>query len=98
MVVISFLYLEGRKEGRLYLLEETQKGPSLSSAPVHSEDGCLGFLLLTVGGVLLPQSCPTLYAPVDCSPPGSSVNGILQARILEWVAIPFSRGSSRPRD
>ena len=36
--------------------------------------------------------------PVDCSPPGSSVHGILQARILEWVAISFSRGSSRPRD
>ena len=36
--------------------------------------------------------------PVDCSPPGSSVHGILQARILEWVAISFSRGSSWPRD
>ena len=33
------------------------------------------------------QSCPTLYNPMDCSPPGSSVHGILQARILEWVAI-----------
>ena len=39
-----------------------------------------------------------LCNPVDCSPPGSSVCGILQARILEWVAIPFSRGSSPPRD
>ena len=38
------------------------------------------------------QSCPTLCDPVDCSPPGSSVHGILQARILEWVAISFSRG------
>ena len=37
------------------------------------------------------QSCPTLCDPVDCSPPGSSVHGILQARILEWVAISFSR-------
>ena len=37
-------------------------------------------------------------AAADCSPPGSSVHGILQARILEWVAFPFSRGSSRPRD
>ena len=44
------------------------------------------------------QSCPTLCYPVDCSPPGSSVPGILQASILEWVAISFSRGSSRPRD
>ena len=44
------------------------------------------------------QSCLTLYDPVDCSLPASSVHGILQARILEWVAISFSRGSSRPRD
>ena len=43
-------------------------------------------------------SCLTLCDPMDTSPPGSSVRGILQARILEWVAIPFSRGSSRPRD
>ena len=44
------------------------------------------------------QSCPTLCDPVDCSLPGSSVHEILQARILERVAISFSRGSSRPRD
>ena len=44
------------------------------------------------------QSCWTLWDPVDCSPPGSSVHGILQARILEWVAMPSSRGSSQPRD
>ena len=48
--------------------------------------------------VLVTQSCPTLCDPMDCSLPGSSVPGILQARILEWVAIPFSRGSSQPRD
>ena len=44
------------------------------------------------------QSCPTLRNPTDCSLPGSSVHGILQARILEWVAMPSSRGSSLPRD
>ena len=44
------------------------------------------------------QLCPTLCDPMDCSPPGSSVHGILQARILEWVTIPFSRGSSQPRN
>ena len=44
------------------------------------------------------QSCLTLCDPVDCSLPGSSFHGILQARILEWVAISFSRGSSLPRD
>ena len=44
------------------------------------------------------QSCQTLCNPVDCSLPGSSNHGILQARILEWVAISFSMGSSWPRD
>ena len=44
------------------------------------------------------QSCPTLCNPMDYSLPGSSVHGILQARILEWVAISFSRGSSWPRN
>ena len=44
------------------------------------------------------ESCSTLCDPVDCSPPGSSVHGISQARTLEWVAISSSRGSSRPRD
>ena len=41
--------------------------------------------------------CPTLWDPMDCSPPGSSVHGILQVRILKWVAMPSSRGSSQPR-
>ena len=44
------------------------------------------------------QSCLTLCDPMDYSPPGSSVPEVLQARILEWVAISFSRGSSQPRD
>ena len=44
------------------------------------------------------QSCPTLCDPMDYSLPGSSVHGIFQARILEWVAISFSRRSSQPRD
>ena len=46
----------------------------------------------------LLQLCPTLCDPMDCCLPGSSVYGILQAKILAWVAIPFSRGSSQPRD
>ena len=44
------------------------------------------------------QSCPTLCDPVDCSPPGSSIHGILLARILAWVAVSSSRGSSQPRN
>ena len=47
---------------------------------------------------LVTKSCPTLFYPMDCSPPGSSVHGIFQARILEQIAISSSRGSPRPRD
>ena len=48
--------------------------------------------------LLVAQSRPILCDPMDCSQSGSSVHGILQARILEWVAFPFSRGSSQLRD
>ena len=48
--------------------------------------------------VLVVQLCPTFCDLMDCRSPGSSVNGIFQARILEWVVISFPRGSSRPRD
>ena len=44
------------------------------------------------------QSCLSLCDPMNCSPPGSSVHGLLQARILEWVTMSSSRGSSQPRD
>ena len=47
---------------------------------------------------LVTQLHPTLCNPMDCSPPGSSVHRISQARILEWLAISFSRGSSQPKD
>ena len=62
-----------------------------------------GFFLLvmsiqTCDMVLVFQSCLTLCSPMDRSLPGSSVLGVLQARILEWVAVPSSRGSSSPRD
>ena len=55
---------------------------------------CLGMFL----GSEVTQSGATLCDPMDCSPPGSSIHGIFQARVLEWVAISFSRGSSPPRD
>ena len=48
--------------------------------------------------LLVTRSCPTLCNPMDCSLPGPSLHGIFQARILEWVAITFSSGSSLPRD
>ena len=59
---------------------------------------------ITVGGSIVClhgkslQSCPTLCEPMDCSPPGSSAHGILQERILEWVAMTSSRGSSQAKD
>ena len=49
-------------------------------------------------GMLVAQLCLTSQNPMDCSPPGSSVHGISQIKVLEWVAIPFSRVSSWPRD
>ena len=63
----------------------TSKMESLSHLPLikHFHFSCL-----------VAQSCLTLYYPLDCSLPDSSVHGIFQARILEWVAISFSRGSS----
>ena len=60
----------------------------LNPCPLHWQCACAKSL----------QSCPILCDPVNHSPPGSSVHGILQARTLAWVAIPFFRGSSRPRD
>ena len=58
---------------------------------------CLEFVTLYMHAKSL-QSCPTLCDPMHCSQPDSSVHGILQARILEWVAVPSCRGSSWPRD
>ena len=59
---------------------------------------CLCVCVCVCVCVWITQSCLTLCDPTNCSPPGFSVHGILQARILEWIAIPFSRGSSQPRD
>ena len=56
------------------------------------------FVCEYVCGYSIAQSSPTLWNPLDCSPPGSSAHGISQARIVEWVATASSRGSSWPRD
>ena len=53
---------------------------------------------LAIVKVLVVQVCLTLCDPMECSLPGSSVHGVLQARVLEWVAIPFFRGSSPSSD
>ena len=59
---------------------------------------CVSFVHLVKSSDVNPKMCPTLSDPMDCSLPGSSIHGIFQARILEWIAVPFSRGSSQPRD
>ena len=61
-------------------------------------NACDGFFQKVMKRVLVALSCLTLCGPMNCSPPGSSVHGIFQAGILEWIAIPFSSGSSWPRD
>ena len=68
----------------LHTAQLSRAGENLHNLPVQSHYPKL---------VSVAQSCPTLFDPMDCSLPGSSVHGILQARILEWVAIPFFRGS-----
>ena len=69
----------------------------------HASDlvsGSLVLILFKIACVCakLLQSCLTLCNPTDCSPPGSSVHGLLRARILEWSAMPSSSGSFQPRD
>ena len=69
-----------------------------SSGPYACISLDTGEILLKKVKMLVTQSCPTLCDPMDCNLPGSSVHGILQARILEWIAICSSRGSSWLRD
>ena len=84
------------------LSPHSPQGRSLSETPEPitstRRPGLSGQLPTSAWKVSLAQSCPALCGPVDCSPPDSSVHRILQARILEWVAISFSRGSSQSRD
>ena len=80
-----------QREKKVFVIPESFKNQNLNS--LHT-DTCLHSVL----SARSLQPCPTLCDSMDCSPPGSSVHGILQARILEWVAMPSSRGSSKPRD
>ena len=75
------------KEGSTYRMAESKISKNLLLHK-NSKSVC----------VLVAQSCTTLCESMDCSPQGFSVHGILQARLLEWVDMPFSRGSSQPRD
>ena len=65
---------------------------------VHCLQEWLPLRFVAYGPSEVKESCLTLCNPMDCSPLDSSVHGILQARILEWVAMPFSRRSSQTRD
>ena len=69
-----------------------------SSCPQYFKDYGMSSNYLSNNLGLVFRSCLTLWDPEDCRPPGSSVHGTLQARIVEWVTVPFSRGSSWPRD
>ena len=75
--------------------------PSQNCGHVNTERSC--FFIFYCGKIWVVvvwslQSRPSLCDRMDCSPPGSSVHGVLQVRMLEWVAVPSSRGSARPRN
>ena len=72
--------------------------PPCTAPPCRECPDVLASMGRVVFKVLVAQSCPILCDPMGCSPPGSSVYGIVQAGILEWAAMPSSRGSSWPRD
>ena len=76
------------------------KNGTRSPAPPPNQPACLAFYPLHLHHLCAQsvKSCPTLCNPIDRSPPGSSVHEMLQTRILEWVAMPSSRGSSRAKD
>ena len=91
--------MPGRFNGQRSLVGYSPWGHKGLVMTEHSGVHCFTAVFLAVQSdsspcvsVLVTRSCPTLCKPMDCSPPGSSVQGILQARILEWVKISFSRG------
>ena len=88
-----------QKKKKIYM--EPQKTPN-SQSNLEKDKQNSGFELyckpITISMCLCAQSCLTLFNPMECSPAGSSVHGIFQARKLEWVAISFSRGCSWLRD
>ena len=107
-LIIGFVQIEPQKSLRIRLqgknLSITQRtshsSPYVSCWPIFTAWKCrLGDnRVTTLKKSEVAQSCPILCDPMDYSPPGSSIHGIFQARVLEWVVIFFSRGSSWPRD
>ena len=98
---LNVWYISGKKHSSVILVANLLlKWPSRTPQPcgAHSSWGSFSSVCVCVCVGLVAQLCPTLDGPLDCSPPGSSGHGILQARILDWVAISYSRRSSQPRD
>ena len=88
---------EGKWKGRFHVLR-SHLPPTTGRLAFPWSNGLTGGWAWACVPAQSLQSCLTLCDPVDCSPLGSSVLGILQARVLQWVAMLSSRGSSRPRD
>ena len=92
-------HLEGCRRTALRVPQEPLRAQCIQRYPVPSRLGILWDWVVRLAPFscaphVHAQSCPTLCDPMDCSPPGSSVHGIFPARILEWLPISFSRGSS----
>ena len=83
-------YLRGLFTRALFSIRTGNHHPSVSEGSVPGKSEKVK--------VKVAQLCLTLCNPMDCSPPASSVHGILQARMLEWIAVPISRGSSQSRN
>ena len=95
----QILYHWAPREAHIWCYRDCKNGPSPPCLPASTPFAlilCCFFYLEIVKVKSL--SHVWLCDPMDCSPPGSSIHGILKARVLEWIAISFSRGSSWPRD
>ena len=102
-VIITYVYGDSWLQGPSTYFDTTALGIGLDKSFPHFRDEELRLREFKWFGwslcvCLVAQSCPTLCYPLDSSLPGSSFHRIFQARILEWVAISFSRGSFWPRD
>ena len=87
------------KTGKDSVCETLRRVPCNDQCPFHVSCVCVCVCVrMCVCAHSVVQSCPTHCGPKDCSPPGSSVHGIFQARILQWGVISYSRGSSPPTD
>ena len=87
-------YFFEAEDYRMFIVERGPRPPDLCWGPKHKRNSFKAICCCCS----VSKLCPPLCGPVDCRPPGCSVHGISQARILEWIAISYSRESSHPRD